>query len=200
MDKKDHSWNPWKLATFGVLIVLTTALVTGVVVANYVGKHSAPSASNNASDVAAVAPQPPLPNSGAPLPPSSSAGDLPPNPPQNVAPNPPQSASEPARPSGAAARPSRHDIKVCNRYAASARHHTEDTLKDALFGGALGAGLGAAGGAIAGGGSGAGKGAGIGGLVGVAGGTLYGLNQANQSDEKAAVAYRTCMKRRGYVD
>ncbi len=198
MDRKDFSWTPWKLATFGILIVLATALVTGVVVANYTGKQSIPPASDTGPNVAAIAPQAPS-IGAAPLPPSTS-GDQPPNPPQNVAPNPPQSAPESARPSGAAARPSRHDIKACNRYADSARNHTGETLKDALFGGALGAGLGAAGGAIAGGGGGAGKGAGIGGLVGAAGGTLYGLNQANQADERAAAAYRACMRRRGYVD
>jgi len=99
------------------------------------------------------------------------------------------------------ARPSTADIEACNRYASSAGgDHTKQTLTNALVGGAVGAGLGAAGGAIAGGGSGAGKGAGIGGLVGAAAGTLYGLNQANQDDARAAQAYRACMKRRGYVD
>ncbi len=201
MTKRDLSWNPWKLATFGILIVLATALATGVVVANYIGKHQIPDASapDTAANVASVAPQA-MPTGAPPLPPSSSAGEQPPNPPPNVVPNPPQAAPEHAHPSGAVARPSRRDIEACNRYAESTHNHTGDTLKDALFGGALGAGLGAAGGAIAGGGSGAGKGAGIGGLVGAAGGTLYGLNQANQSDEKAAASYRACMRRRGYVD
>ena len=98
-------------------------------------------------------------------------------------------------------RPTAADIDACNRYASSAGgDRTKQTLTNALLGGAVGAGLGAAGGAIAGGGSGAGKGAGIGGLVGAAAGTLYGLNQANQDDARAAQAYRVCMKRRGYVD
>ncbi len=34
--------NPWKLATLGILVVLATALVTGVVVANYSGDRPAP--------------------------------------------------------------------------------------------------------------------------------------------------------------
>jgi hypothetical protein len=98
----------------------------------------------------------------------------------------------------ASARPSAADIEDCNRYASSTRDKTTDTLKDALIGGAIGAGVGAAGGAIAGGGSGAGKGAGIGAVVGATAGTLYGLNQANQHDARAAQAYRDCMARRGY--
>ena len=53
--------------------------------------------------------------------------------------------------------------------------------------------------ALAGSGGGAGKGAGIGGLVGAAAGTVYGLSERNRN-ASAAAAYRTCMKRRGYVD
>jgi hypothetical protein len=36
----DERWNPWKLATLGLLVTLATALVTGVVVANYAGNQS----------------------------------------------------------------------------------------------------------------------------------------------------------------
>jgi hypothetical protein len=100
-----------------------------------------------------------------------------------------------------AARPSASDIDACNRYAmVVAGDKTTEVIKDALIGGAVGAGVGAAGGAIAGGGSGAGKGAGIGGLVGATAGTLYGLNEAKQSDARYAGAYRTCMKRRGFIE
>jgi len=62
---------------------------------------------------------------------------------------------------------------------------------------AVGAGVGAAGGAIAGGGKGAGKGAAIGGIVGAAGGTLYGINEANKTDARSVEAYRACMRGRG---
>jgi uncharacterized protein YcfJ len=31
------TWNPWKLATIGIAVVITTALVTGLVVANWNG-------------------------------------------------------------------------------------------------------------------------------------------------------------------
>jgi hypothetical protein len=97
--------------------------------------------------------------------------------------------------------PTAGDIDSCNRYASAfTGNRTKETLTNALIGGAVGAGLGAAGGAIADGGSGAGKGAGIGGLLGVAAGTVYGLNQANQQSSQSAMAYRTCMKRRGFVE
>ncbi len=59
--------------------------------------------------------------------------------------------------------------------------------------------MGAAGGAIAGGGKGAGKGAAIWGIVGAAGGTLYGLNEANKNDVKYQEAYRQCMRGRRYT-
>jgi len=149
----EQQWNPWKFTTIGMLAVLTTALLTGVVVANYVGAQK----------------------------------------PHPIA----LRYSQPAAP--VAVRPSAADIDECNRYASTATHDkAREALTDALVGGALGAGLGAAGGAIADGGGGAGKGAGIGGLVGAAAGTLYGVNQVNQNDARAAAAYRACMRRRGY--
>ena len=46
------------------------------------------------------------------------------------------------------------------------------------------------GGAIAGGGSGAGKGAAIGGLIGVAAGTLYGLNE----NKRGTAGYESCVQ------
>ena len=33
----DNNWNPWKLTAIGMALVLTTALVTGLVVANWSG-------------------------------------------------------------------------------------------------------------------------------------------------------------------
>lgn len=171
-------WNPWKLATLGLSVVFITALVTGVVVASYIGqKKSEPGDAQ--PEQASLSQSQPAYSQPAPPPP------------------PPRSAVE----HHAVSRPTAHDIEACNHYAsAAARNKTTDTITDALVGGALGAGLGAAGGAIAGGGGGAGKGAGIGGLVGATAGTLYGLNEGNQNDAKATVAYRSCMRRRGYTD
>ena len=39
----------------------------------------------------------------------------------------------------------------------------------------------------------------IGGIVGATAGTLYGLNESSQNDERARDAYRTCMRERGYA-
>jgi type IV secretory pathway VirB10-like protein len=188
-------WNPWKFATIGMGLVLSTALITGVVVANYTGsqKTSSPILDQAAPDQPASTGQPP------PVPGQAMNAVPPPPPPaREVAPAVP--APPPAE-RRAHVQPATADINACNRYASTATQgKTQETLTDALIGGALGAGLGAAGGAIAGGGSGAGKGAGIGALVGAAGGTIYGLNETNQRDARAAQAYRTCMKRRGYSD
>lgn len=188
-------WNPWKFATIGMGLVFATALITGVVVANYSGSHGTPPApfEQTAPDQAEA--------TGQPLVPGQAMNAVPPLPPpaREVAPAAPPPPPPPAR--VARVQPSSADIDACNRYAgAAARGKTQETLTDALIGGALGAGLGAAGGAIAGGGGGAGKGAGIGALVGAAGGTVYGLNEGNQRDARAAQAYRSCMKRRGYSD
>ncbi len=127
------------------------------------------------------------------------------NPPAASAPAPKRAAAPSSRsvagdaPVRAVARPSTADIEDCNRVASESHgSRTRDVLTDAVIGGAAGAALGAAGGAIADGGSGAGKGAGIGGLVGVAGGTLYGLNKSNSDSADSARAYRLCMARKGY--
>lgn len=179
----DQGWNPWKFTTIGMALVLATSLITGVVVANYVGQTNPPGPDEAVSPGHAAAR-------------GRAAGVAPPARARDVAPPAPAPAVRQAR-----VEPTSADIDACNRYASSAsRGKTQETVTDALIGGALGAGLGAAGGAIAGGGSGAGKGAGIGALVGAAGGTLYGLNESNRTDAQAAQAYRSCMKGRGYVD
>ncbi len=194
-----QQWNPWKLATIGILMVLATALLTGVVVAHYAGSdtplrtawdsqtlpeqtgsQSAQPAAQAFSQPTPLAPQlqsPPTPAEHGP----QAAGPTD---------HQPTTAQAPSRPTA-------RDINACNRYASSVgRNRTTQTLTNALIGGALGAGLGAASGAIVGGA--AGRGAGIGGLVGAAAGTVYGLNEANRSDARAAAAYRACMQRRGY--
>ena len=149
----EGQYNPWKLTTIGLLLVLATALITALVMANW-----------GANDKPQV--------------PKAATGGT-------------------ARP---AVIPTAADIETCNAQAkAQAGDKTIEVLKDAVIGGAVGAGVGAAGGAIAGGGKGAGKGAAIGGIVGVAGGTLYGLNEANKNDVRYQEAYRQCMRGRGYT-
>ncbi len=37
----ETTWNPWKIATIGMALVIATALVTGLVVANWPSNHTA---------------------------------------------------------------------------------------------------------------------------------------------------------------
>lgn len=47
--------------------------------------------------------------------------------------------------------------------------------------------------------AGGGKGAAVGGLVGATAGTLYGLSDLNQKDERAREAYGACIRGRGHA-
>jgi hypothetical protein len=182
------NWNPWKVTTIGLALVVATAVITGLVVANWSGSDKS-SGSQGADALASQSSAPP--------------------PPAAVAAVPPPAVSTPARPSHAGRvasnqssvqSPSAADVDACNTYAKTqAGDKTVETVKDALIGAVAGAGVGAAGGAIAGGGKGAGKGAGIGGAVGAAAGTLYGLNEGRSHDARYVQAYRGCMRARGYT-
>jgi hypothetical protein len=169
-------WNPWKATAIVLLLVLATALVTGMVVANWTGgerrtaepPREMPRETPRA--VRTVAQRP-------------------------VVPVPPPVVTR-------AAVPTQDVVDACNRYAAAQvgeRDKTVETVKDAAVGAVVGAAVGAAGGAIAGSGKGAGKGAGIGGVVGAGAGTLYGLNENKKHDEKYRAAYGNCLRSRGYA-
>ena len=163
------------MTTIAMALVVVTALVTTVVVANWKGRATEPPAVGAAS--------PAMQASSAPPP-------VPPTPPA-----PPATQPTPALSLQAA-------VDACNRYAASRTAHgdkTVEVVKDGAIGGAIGAAVGAAGGAIAGGGRGAGKGAGIGGLVGIGGGVLYGLNENKKHDEHYRRAYAGCMRSHGHA-
>lgn len=165
-------WNPWKLTTMVLLLVLATALVTGIVVANWTGgeKKAAVEPPSETPRAVRTAAQP-------------------------VVPAPPPA---PARP----AVPTQDVVDACNRFAAAQvgeRDKTTDTIKDTAVGAVVGAAVGAAGGAMAGGGKGAGKGAGIGGVLGAGAGTLYGLNENKKHDENYRTAYASCLRSRGYA-
>lgn len=163
-------WKSWKVATIGLAVVLTTAMVTTLVVGNW-----------NEKDVTKPVPSGPKAK------------------PRQVAALPSSPGPARAQVRQAAGGPAASDIESCNTYAKSATSDkTIEVVKDAVIGGAVGAGVGAAGGAIAGGGKGAGKGAAIGGIVGATAGTLYGLNETNKQDARAVEAYRSCMRQRGY--
>src|SRR5262245_45221896 len=180
MDERDRA-QFWKFTTIGILVVVATAVVTGLVVANRAG-----------SDLTAV-------QATAPAASPSSVAQAPTTPPVT----PPATAPAP-RHSGV---PSQEAVNSCNRQAAAQagnapREGTDkaiDVGKDAGIGALGGAAVGAAGGAIAGGGKGAGKGALIGGLVGAGGGTLYGIWDNKKNDERFREAYAACMHARGYT-
>ncbi|HEY7675783.1 MAG TPA: hypothetical protein VIG69_01835 [Candidatus Methylomirabilis sp.] len=179
-------WNPWKLTTFAVMLVLATALVSGLIVANWSPSQTEPgNPAPSAKRAPAAGPRSQFAGNWATADPgSASAG--------------PGGGAE-ARPAPRV--PTQADTAACNRTAGAhvgQRDQTWDVAKDAIIGGAATAGLGAAAGAIAGGGSGAGKGAAIGGLVGAVGGTLYGINENRQADAAYRAAYASCMRSRGF--
>src|SRR5438876_10590627 len=168
----DKSWNPWKVTSIGMSLVMATALVTGLVVANWSG-----SSRDSEQRVAVPA--------GTRL--AQSARTKP-------------SARQVVQTVPAV--PTQEVVDACNRYAAAQvgeADKTKEVVKDAAIGAVVGAAVGAAGGAIAGGGKGAGKGAAISGVLGVGGGTLYGLNESKKNDEKYKEAYSGCMHSRGYT-
>jgi hypothetical protein len=174
----EGTWNPWKLTTIGLALVLATALVTGIVVANWTGV-----ASDRQAEQAPA--------------PSPRAKAVQPAPAPRVAAAP----VAPARPAPATpAVPAQSVIEECNRIATqpTTKDKTVEVVKDAAVAAVVGAAVGAAGGAIADGGRGAGKGAAIGGVVGAGAGTLYGLNENRKNDQRAREAYAACMRARGY--
>jgi predicted membrane-bound mannosyltransferase len=165
----DTSWNnPWKLIAIGMALVVVTAVVTGIVVANRTGTKPAEQMTDT---TAVVKPQ---------ATPAARAATSP-RPTSSI---PPQSAIDTCN-KYAATPPSQRDKTI-------------EVVKDVAIGGAGGAAVGAAGGAIAGGGKGAGKGAAIGGLVGAVGGTLYGLNDIHKNNQEAQAAYARCMQAHGH--
>jgi len=169
MDK----WNPWKVTALAMALVMATALITGLVVANWSGPNQDAEQKAPANNRLVQQARPAAVKQAQP---------------QTVQ----------ARP----AVPTQEVVDACNRYAATQvgeADKTKEVVKDAAIGAVVGAAVGAAGGAIAGGGKGAGKGAAIGGVLGVGGGTLYGLNENKKNDEKYKEAYSGCMHSRGYT-
>jgi len=172
-------WNPWKVTAVAMMLVMATALVTGLVVANWTGTSGTAETPGPQAKKKAVAQAP------APKPPRVPV----------TAPQAPPAPAVPAVPTQAV-------VDACNRTAAAQtgeKNKTVEVVKDAAVGAVVGAAVGAAGGAIAGGGSGAGKGAAIGGVLGAGGGTLYGLNENKKHDERYREAYANCMRSRGYA-
>src|SRR5262249_17910982 len=153
-------YNHWKLATIGMALVLTTALITGVTTAYF-------------ARLGATTDMPPV--ASAPL--TSATATTP-----SLARRAAQTTA--ARRMGAA--PAAAPAPAVSRTSTAATVPADCSTggeralriaKPGAIGGLVGAGLGAAGGAIAGGGAGAGKGALIGGLAGAALGSGYGAYQ-----------------------
>ena len=193
--------NYWKFATIGILLVgasvASTLFITGR------DSDSRPEAAAPVAQDEAASPAGETPVSEAEKKPVVSAPE--PTQAAQAAPEPPKrirvaqsnqntAAAVPPPPSYAppvayppqpvrSSYPSQAVMNECNRYASEqVNSKAEEVLKNAALGAALGAAVGAAGGAIAGGGKGAGKGAAIGSITGVAGGTLYGLNETKSHD------------------
>jgi hypothetical protein len=165
-----HGWNPWKITAIGMAVVVVTALVTGLVVANWTGGERDRAAADRPSTTKMAE------QSAKPARVSSAVA------------TPSKNAIEACNRYAASEAGAKRDTK----------DKTVEVVKDGAIGAAVGAAVGAAGGAIADGGKGAGKGAAIGGLVGAGAGSLYGLNENKKSDEKYRAAYSSCMRARGY--
>jgi hypothetical protein len=153
-------YNSWKLATIGMALVLTTALITGVTTAYF----ARPVATTDELPVVAPAPL------------ASAAATTP-----VLARRTAQATTRPAVAEPAAApAPAVSRTTTVATVPADCSTGGDRALriaKPGALGGLVGAGLGAAGGAIASGGKGAGQGALIGGLTGAVLGSGYGAYQ-----------------------
>lgn len=202
----NESANYWKFATIGILLVgatvAATLLVTGrdsgtevpdsqkvIDASPTVAVEDTTKSGTSVKLAEEVVPVEPQRNTRVAKSSRSTSGAVPPPPTYSA------QAGHPPQP----AYPSQAVMEACNNYAnEKVSSKTEEVVKNAVLGAAIGAAIGAAGGAIAGGGSGAGKGAAIGGVTGVAGGSLYGLNETKSHDAQYQAAYASCMRSKGF--
>src|SRR5437762_8358461 len=155
-------YNHWKLATIGMALVLTTALITGVTTAYFTRPTDGPAVVAPAP-LAVAAPPPVLARRTArPMARPVAA--------EPITSAPVTSAPEPA------ASPTR-TVATVPADCSTGGDRALRIAKPGAVGGLVGAGLGAAGAAIAGGGKAAGQGALIGGLAGAVLGSGYGAYQ-----------------------
>ena len=155
-------YNHWKLATIGMALVLTTALITGVTTAYFTRPTDGP---------AVVAPAPLAVAATPPVPARRTAQPMA----RPVAAEPVTSAPVTSAPAPAAS-PTR-PVATVPADCSTGGDRALRIAKPGAVGGLVGAGLGAAGAAIAGGGKAAGQGALIGGLAGAVLGSGYGAYQ-----------------------
>src|SRR5216684_5754316 len=107
----EGNWNPWKLTAIGLALVMATALVTGMVVANFAGRAN----DRQPAETKQLAPTAPTAPAAAP---AAS--------PRLAAAPAPAPAPVPAAP----ARPSQGTIDDCNRHAATTKEKTVEIVKD----------------------------------------------------------------------
>ncbi len=155
-------YNHWKLATIGMALVLTTALITGVTTAYFTRPIDEP---------AVVAPAPLAVAATPPVLARRTAQPMA----RPVAAEPVTSAPVTSAPAPAAS-PTR-TVATVPADCSTGGDRALRIAKPGAVGGLVGAGLGAAGAAIAGGGKAAGQGALIGGLAGAVLGSGYGAYQ-----------------------
>ncbi len=175
--------NPWKLTAIGMALVVVTALVTGLVVAQWSGSSGERKTVELAQPTTTAVPTTRRAESTVPAPTARRA------------------APAPAQPHASTV-PIQAAVEACHQETAAQvgqRNKTTEVVKDGAIGAVAGAAIGAAGGAIAGGGRGAGTGAAIGGLLGAGGGSLYGLNDNQKHDQQYREAYAACMRSRGHT-
>jgi uncharacterized protein YcfJ len=185
----DQGWNPWKMTAIGLGLVVATAVVTGVVVANWSGRD-VPRTAETPGVTARPASIPKVNPAARVVTGLETVATARPGAPAPVA------AAQPA------SLPSQATIDACNQQAAAQsrqRSNTKEIVIDGAIGAVAGAVVGAAGGAIADGGSGAGKGAAIGGVLGAGAGALYGVNENRKNDAQYRDAYASCMRSRGHA-
>jgi hypothetical protein len=138
-----RGWSPWSMAALGLVFVMATALVTGLVVANWSGssqetdlRRQAPTASRQWQSTRTVGVKP----AAAPIAPGGPA---------------------------AVAIPTAEAVQACNQRATDELDEPgrpEDAVKTEELAG-----------------------------------SLHGLNESKQNDEKYRAAYARCMRARGYV-
>jgi hypothetical protein len=149
--------NPWKLTTIGLVLVLITAITTGLTTAHFTGSlEPAVSAGSAPATVS------PAVLRGAPV--ATRPVSAP--------------AYRPATVTHVATRPT--PVSTVDTTCETGGQRAWRVAQPGLIGAAVGVGLGAAGGAIADGGKGAGRGALIGGIAGTALGAGYGLYKTHQ--------------------
>ena len=155
-------YNHWKLATIGMALVLTTALITGVTTAYFTRPTDGP---------AVVAPAPLAVAATPPVLARRTAQPMA----RPVAAEPVTSAPVTSAPAPAASLT--RTVATVPTDCSTGGDRALRIAKPGAVGGLVGAGLGAAGAAIAGGGKAAGQGALIGGLAGAVLGSGYGAYQ-----------------------